>query len=56
MTELAHHHLVYEEKFEYDILGVEWRLYRHFETDEMYWVPMAYYPEFQHAKKANENE
>lgn len=49
MTKPNHLNLVYQEIWEEDILGVEWRLYLDNKTGRKYWVPMVSYPDFTQA-------
>jgi len=50
MTPPNQQNLVYQEIWEHDILGVEWRLYVDRTTGHGYWVPMVSYPDFNQAQ------
>jgi hypothetical protein len=41
--------LVYQDVWEYDILGVEWHLYMDNKTGRCYWVPMVSQPDWAQA-------
>lgn len=58
MTPPEDKNLVYQDVWELDILGVEWRLYRDKTTGLGYWVPMVSYPDFAQAtlKEVNTNK
>jgi len=49
MTRPDANNLVYQDVWEHDILGVEWRLYMDNKSGLGYWVPMVSYPDFTQA-------
>ena len=56
MKKPNHHDLVYQDVWEHDVLGVEWRLYVDNKTGLGYWVPMVSYPDFAQATLKEVNQ